>query len=87
MRGGKKKWDDANDSKLKGLVGDLIVTGGRLNLHAKNIGACMNVQGTTVTGTILLAMESRDFLCSPYNVTPPLPTSRTTAMAVSFTLV
>ena len=48
---GQKKWDDANDVKLKGLVRDLDTTKGHIILCAKNTGAWLNVQGTTVTGT------------------------------------
>ena len=31
----------------------------------------MNVQDTTVTGTVLADMAFRDFLCACYHVTPP----------------
>ena len=50
----KNRYDE-NDATLYGLVGDLIGTEQHLILHAKNIGAWLNVQGTTVTGIVLLA--------------------------------
>ena len=66
----KKNQYDANDSTLKGLVGYLIGTNQRLILSTKNTGDCLDVRGTTVTGTSFSAMEFSDFLCPSYNVTP-----------------
>ena len=34
------------------------------------MGFWMTVQGNSVTGTVLLAMEFRIFVCARYNVTP-----------------
>ena len=80
--GRQKNCDDINYSKIKGLVRDLDTTKRRLILHSKSIGVWLNVQGTTVTGTLLSATESCDFLCARYNVTPPLPyRANTTALA------
>ena len=55
-RDGQKNWDDANDSKLKGLVGYLIGTNWLLILHAKNTVAWKNVLGTMVTVTVFSAL-------------------------------
>ena len=33
----------------------------------------MNVQGNTLTGTVLVAMGFRDFVCIHYNVFPTQP--------------
>ena len=41
-----------------------------LILQAKTTGACLNVCGNTVIGTVLSATEFCDFLCKYYNVTP-----------------
>ena len=43
----------------------------------------MNVRGTTVTGTVLLATEFWHFLCVFYNVTSPPQNSRSTLTAVA----
>ena len=64
----QKNQEDTNDATLKGLVGYLISTNRRLILRTKNIGAFLNVQGTTVTVTVILAAEFCDFLCARYNV-------------------
>ena len=60
----KKIRDDANDDKLKGLVEDLGEYDLCLILHAKNTGSCLNLQGTTVKSTVLVAMEFCDFFCT-----------------------
>ena len=54
-----KKIRDGN--KLKVLVGDLKSPDLHIILISKNTGSCMNVWGTKVTGTVLLAAEFRDF--------------------------
>ena len=51
----EKIWDDANDSKLKGLVDDLEAPDLRLILCAKNTGSWLSMRGTTVTGKVLAA--------------------------------
>ena len=65
-----KIWDDANDAKFKGLVGDLEGPDRRLILRAKNI-SWMTVQGTMITDIVLAATEFSDFLCPSYDFTPP----------------
>ena len=72
-RDGQKDWEVANKNKLKGLVQYLKGTNRRLILRAKITGAWMSAHGTTVSGTVLSAMEFRDFLCACYNVPPPKP--------------
>ena len=67
---GKKYWEVANKTKLKGLVQDLKGTDRRLILQGKRTGACLSVRGTTVSGTLLSATEFRNFLCARYNVSP-----------------
>ena len=69
----KKNRDDANDAKLTSFVGYLKGTDRRLILQSENKGAWMDVHVTTVTGTLLSATESRDFLCTRYNITSPQP--------------
>ena len=59
---GQKNRDDANDAKLKGLVGDIIGTERHLILCVKNTGAWLNVRGILVTGTVFSATESHGFL-------------------------
>ena len=64
-----KNRDDANDTPLRGLVGYLLGTNQCLLLWSKNTVAWLNVHGTMVSGTVLSAMKSYDFLCARYNVT------------------
>ena len=54
---GKKSWDVAYKSTLKGLVKTLQVTDKQLLLRAKSTGAWLSVSGTTVSGTVLSATE------------------------------
>ena len=54
-RRGKPPCDDVNNSKLKEIFDDLKGTDQRLILHTKITGACLNVRGNTVTGTVLAA--------------------------------
>ena len=61
-RDGQKNRDDVNGDKLKDLVSGLDSVDRRLILHAKNTGAWLNVQGTTVTGTVLGATDFRGFM-------------------------
>ena len=42
-------------------------------LRAKNMGSCLTACGTTVTGTVLLAMEFLNFFCARCYLTPPPP--------------
>ena len=57
----KKIRDDVNDAKLEEVVVDLKGTYRLFILRTKNTVDCMNVQGNTVTGTVLMAKEFRDF--------------------------
>ena len=66
----KEDQDVAYGSRLKGLVRDLQGTDKRLLLRAKSTGVWLSLRGTTVSGTVLSAMEFRDFWCACYNVTP-----------------
>ena len=59
---GKKAWDAAYGSKLKGLVKDIKGGNKRLLLCAKSTGDWMGVRGTTVSSTVLSATGFRDFL-------------------------
>ena len=68
---GQTTREDVNCTKLKGLVRDLNFTDQSLILRAKSTGAWLNVRGTTVTSTVFLATEFRDFLFARYNVNPP----------------
>ena len=58
----------SNITKLKGLVRDLKGSNRRLIICDKITGSWLSVRGTTVSGTVLSAMEFRDFLCARYNV-------------------
>ena len=64
-------WDDDNDAKLKELVTYLNSIDLRLILCAKNTVSCMKVWDTTVTGTVLVAMESHDFYVHVMMSPPP----------------
>ena len=57
----KEDQDVAYGSRLKGLVRDLQGTDKRLLLRAKSTGVWLSLRGTTVSGTVLSAMEFRDF--------------------------
>ena len=63
--------DGVNDAKLKGIVKNFEIFDRRLFLRAKQTGSWLFAQGTTVTSTVLLAMEFCNFLCVRRNVTPP----------------
>ena len=54
-REGQKNRYDANDAKIKVLVGYLIGINRRLILRAKNTGSCLNVRGTAVTVKVFSA--------------------------------
>ena len=56
-RDGKEALDVAYESILKGLVSDLKGIDKRLLLHAKIKGTWLSVHGTTVSGTVLSAMD------------------------------
>ena len=58
----KKIRDDSNNAKTRGLVKNLESPELRLILLAKHTGSWLTVQGTTVTGTLLVAMEFSNFL-------------------------
>ena len=55
MHKGQENRDDANETKLKGLVWDLKGIDRRLILRAISTGAWMSVRGTAVLGTVLSA--------------------------------
>ena len=59
----QKIQDDTTNAKLKGIVEELEVTDRHLILRAKNTGSWMDVHGTTVTDTVLAAMEFVIFVC------------------------
>ena len=61
QRDGKKSWDVAYKSRLKGLVSDLKGTDKRLILRTKSTGTCMSICATTVSGTVLSATDIWDF--------------------------
>ena len=60
LNDGKNYQDAAYKSKLKGLVIKIKGTEKRLLLPAKSTGACLSIRGTTVSGTVISAMECRD---------------------------
>ena len=72
---GKKNWYDVNGTKIKEIVTNLNRTDHCLILRAKNIGAWMNVRGTTVTGTLLAATEFCGF-CAHVMMLPPLTSGK-----------
>ena len=49
---------DANSAKIKVIDEDLKAPSHRLILHTKNTGSWLNIQVTTVTGTVLASTES-----------------------------
>ena len=67
---GIKTWDDVNNTKLEGIVNNLKIFDRRLYIRAKQTGSWLTIQGTTLNGTVLLAMEFSNFLCARYKVTP-----------------
>ena len=70
IRDGKKHREAVYETKLKGLVHDIIGTGRRLIICSRSTGPWLRIQGTTVSGTVLSATEFRYFLCARYNVSP-----------------
>ena len=70
---GRKSRDDINGVKLEGIFNELDILNRRLFLRTKHRGPCMIIQGNTVTGTVLSAMEFQFFVCARSNVTPPPP--------------
>ena len=69
----QKNQDDDNDAKLKGLVRDLYSTYFCLILCTENTGGWFNVQGTTVTGTVLVDRKFCDFYAHIMMLNPPPP--------------
>ena len=69
-RDGQKIQDDTNKAKLKWLVKYLESLDLCLVLRAKNTGSWLTVQGTLVTGTVLLAKGFRNF-CPRIMMLPP----------------
>ena len=84
-KGLMKKRYDVNVTKLKEIVTNLNGNDHFLILRAKNIGAWMNVRGTTVTVTVLAAKKFRGF-CAQVMMLPPL-TSRANEKAVAHSLM
>ena len=80
-RDGQKIWDNVNDAKLKGLVADLDGTSHCMIVRSRNTGAWLNVRGTTVTGTVLLAMEFCEFYA--HIMMLPTPNFRANVTAVA----
>ena len=72
MRDDKENLDDVNNAKLEVIVKNLKVFDRRLYLNAKQTGSLLTVRGTMATGTLLSAMEFRDF-CVHIIILPPLP--------------
>ena len=66
----KKIRDDANNSKLGGLVKNFKAPYRRLILDEKRTSSWMTVQSTVVTGTVLAVVENLDFLWARYYVNP-----------------
>ena len=66
-----KYWDDANGTKLRGIVSDQGKFEARLFLRTNHTGSWMSVRRTTVTGTVRAATKFRVFLCASNNVNPP----------------
>ena len=66
----KKDRDVAHEYRIKGLVNDIKSTDKRLPIRVKSTRAWLSVRGTTVSGTVLSATESRDFYVL---VITPLP--------------
>ena len=71
IRDGRKTRDDVNEAKVEVIVDTLDTFDHHQFLRAKQTGSYMNIQGTTVTGTVLSAMVFCVFLCTCYNVNPP----------------
>ena len=67
----KEIQDCINGAKLKEMVSDFEVTYRHLILRAKNTGAWLNMQGTTVIGPALASTEFCDYFYARYDV-PPL---------------
>ena len=61
---------EVNNTKLEGIVNNLKIFDRRLYIRAKQTGSWLTIQGTTLNGTVLLAMEFSNFLCARYKVTP-----------------
>ena len=78
---GKKNWYDVNDAKLQEIVTNLNGSDHCLILRAKNIGAWLNVQGTTATGTVLSSTEVHIFCVHVMMLSPLTPRSNATAVA------
>ena len=63
---GRHKWN-----QTKGNSQGPLNTWPLFHTIYQNTGSWLTVRGTTVTGTVLTAMEFCDFLCACYDVTPP----------------
>ena len=82
---GKKNCYDVNGTKIKEIVTNLNGNDHCLILRAKNIVTWLNVQDTTVTGTLLAATEFSGF-GAHVMMLPPL-TSRANAVDVAHPLI
>ena len=68
-----KTKDDFNKAELEVIFDTLNAFYCRIFLRAKQTGSWMTVRSTTVTSTVISAMEFCDFFCVRYNVTPLSP--------------
>ena len=74
----KKIRDDANNSKLGGLVKNFKAPYRRLILDEKRTSSWMTVQSTVVTGTVLAVVEILIF-CEHVTMLTPSLTSKNTS--------
>ena len=70
-QGGKKSSEDANEIKLAETVQELPKNDHIIIFFTKTRGSWLTARGTTVTVTVLSAMEFRGFLCAHHNINPP----------------
>ena len=71
MGDGRKPRDDVINAKLEVIVNNLKLFDLKLYLCVKQVGSCLTILGTMVTGRVLLAMEFCDSWCARYNISPP----------------
>ena len=70
-RCGGKKSSDVNDIKLEVIFNHIPTLERSLFIHAKDMGSCLTVWGTTVTGKLLAVTEFCGFFFTRSDVTPP----------------
>ena len=68
-------------AKIQGIVSDEGALEKIIFQHAKHMGACVIVRGTTVTSTVITTIESSDFYVL---VTALTPSTSKTSVTVSF---